>query len=45
MWNQVNDAIFEIYDGTTIQDLLNKEKRIKRKMLKSNQRPPAELGV
>ena len=32
MWNQVNDAIFEIYDGTTIQDLLNKEKRIKRKM-------------
>ena len=28
MWNQVNDAIFEIYDGTTISDLLNNEKRI-----------------
>ena len=28
MWNQVNDAIFEIYDGTTILDLLNNEKRI-----------------
>lgn len=28
MWNQVNEAIFEIYDGTTILDLLNNEKRI-----------------
>jgi Rrf2 family protein len=28
MWNQVNDAIFDIYDGTSIQDLLNNEKRI-----------------
>lgn len=32
MWNQVNDAIFEIYDSTTIQDLLNKEKHMKREM-------------
>jgi len=36
MWNQVNDAIFNIYDGTTIQDLLNNEKRIKRELVKSN---------
>ena len=28
MWNQVHDAIFDIYDGTSIQDLLNNEKRI-----------------
>ncbi len=28
MWNQVNAAIFEIYDNTTIQDLINNEKRI-----------------
>jgi len=28
MWNQVNDAIFDIYDGTSIQDLLNNEKRV-----------------
>jgi Rrf2 family protein len=32
MWNQVNDAIFEIYDSTTIQDLLNKEQRMNREM-------------
>ena len=30
MWNRVNEAIFDIYDGTTIQDLLNNEKRIHR---------------
>jgi len=30
MWNRVNDAIFDIYDSTTIQDLLNNEKRIHR---------------
>jgi len=36
MWNQVNDAIFNIYDGTTIQDLLNNEKRIKRELVKSS---------
>ena len=28
MWNEVNAAMFEIYDKTTIQDLLNNEKRI-----------------
>jgi Rrf2 family protein len=28
MWNQVNDAIFRIYDQTTIQDLLNTEMHI-----------------
>jgi Rrf2 family protein len=28
MWNRVNDAIFEIYDSTTILDLLDNEKRI-----------------
>jgi Rrf2 family protein len=28
MWNQVNQAIFDIYDGTSIQDLLNNEKHI-----------------
>lgn len=27
MWNQVRDAVFEIFDGTTIQDLLNNEKK------------------
>ena len=27
MWNQVRDAVFGIYDGTTIQDLLNNEKQ------------------
>ena len=27
MWNKVNEAIFEIYDQTTIQDLLDKEPR------------------
>ena len=34
MWNQVNEAIFNVYDGTTIQDLLNNEKLIHRRMLK-----------
>lgn len=29
MWNQVNDAIFNIYDTTTIQDLLNNEKNVR----------------
>jgi Rrf2 family protein len=28
MWNRVNEAIFDIYDSTTIQDLLNNEKNI-----------------
>jgi Rrf2 family protein len=28
MWNRVNEAIFDIYDNTTIQDLLNSEKNI-----------------
>jgi Rrf2 family protein len=28
MWNRVNDAIFRIYDQTTIQDLLNTEMHI-----------------
>jgi Rrf2 family protein len=36
MWNQVNDAIFNIYDGTTIQDLLENEKRIKRESVESS---------
>ena len=36
MWNRVNDAIFEIYDGTTIQDLMNNEKRIQRELVKSS---------
>jgi Rrf2 family protein len=31
MWNRVNEAIFDIYDSTTIQDLLNNEKRIHRR--------------
>ncbi len=35
MWNQVNDAIFQIYDDTSIQDLLNNEKRIQMEMHKS----------
>ena len=35
MWNQVNAAIFEIYDGTTILDLLNNEKRIHNGKLKN----------
>jgi Rrf2 family protein len=34
MWNQVNAAIFNIYDSTTIQDLLNNEKQISRKTQK-----------
>jgi Rrf2 family cysteine metabolism transcriptional repressor len=33
MWNEVNAAIFNIYDGTTIQDLLNNEKRTNRSTL------------
>lgn len=36
MWNQVNSAIFDIYDGTSIQDLLNNEKRIHMKMSESS---------
>jgi len=28
MWNKVRDAVFGIYDGTTIQDLLNNEKKL-----------------
>lgn len=36
MWNQVSDAIFDIYDGTSIQDLLNNEKRIHLKMHESS---------
>ena len=35
MWNQVNDAIFEIYDGTTILDLINNEKRIMKRSPKN----------
>jgi Rrf2 family protein len=31
MWNRVNAAIFDIYDSTTIQDLLNNEKQIHRR--------------
>ena len=36
MWNQVNDAIFQIYDDTSIQDLLNNEKRIHSRTHKSS---------
>jgi hypothetical protein len=25
MWNRVQDAIYDVYDNTTIQDLLNSE--------------------
>jgi hypothetical protein len=25
MWNQIEDAIYHIYDRTTIQDLLNND--------------------
>lgn len=28
MWTQVRDAVFKIFDGTTIQDLLDNEKRM-----------------
>ena len=35
MWNQVNAAIFDIYDGTSIQDLLDNEKRIHMKIHES----------
>ena len=31
MWNQVNDAMFKIYNETTVQDLINNEKKINRK--------------
>ena len=34
MWNQVNQAIFNVYDSTTIQDLLNNEKVISSRTLK-----------
>lgn len=34
MWNQVSQAIFNVYDSTTIQDLLNNEKPISSKTLK-----------
>jgi Rrf2 family protein len=27
MWNQVNEAMFKIYDETTIQDLIEREKK------------------
>lgn len=30
MWNRVNDAILDIYDHTTFEDLLNNEKRSNR---------------
>jgi Rrf2 family protein len=33
MWNQVNQAIFNVYDSTTIQDLLNNEKLISSRTL------------
>lgn len=36
MWNEVDAAIFNIYDNTTIQDLLNNEKRINRKAQESS---------
>jgi Rrf2 family protein len=36
MWNEVNAAIFNIYDNTTIQDLMNNEKRINRKAQESS---------
>ena len=29
MWNRVNEAMFNVYDSTSIQDLLNSEKRIR----------------
>ena len=32
MWHRVNEAIFEIYDGTSIQDLINDEKLIHTRM-------------
>jgi Rrf2 family protein len=35
MWNRVNEAIFDIYDSTTIQDLLNNEKSIHRRKQKT----------
>ena len=35
MWNRVDEAIFAIYDSTSIQDLLNNEKRILRKKQES----------
>ncbi|UCE52211.1 MAG: Rrf2 family transcriptional regulator [Desulfobacterales bacterium] len=31
MWNQVNEAMFKIYNETTIEDLINNEKKIYRK--------------
>ena len=35
MWNQVNQAMFAIYDDTSIQDLINKEITINRQKDKS----------
>jgi Rrf2 family protein len=35
MWHRVNDAIFEIYDSTSIRDLLNNEQLILTRMDKS----------
>ena len=32
MWHRVNEAKFEIYDGTSIQDLINDEKLIHTRM-------------
>ena len=31
LWKKVNDAMFEIYDTTTLKDLIENEKRIRRK--------------
>jgi Rrf2 family protein len=31
MWNKVNEAMYKIYDETTIQDLINNEKTIMRR--------------
>jgi Rrf2 family protein len=28
MWNQVKDAIYKVYDGTSIQDLIDTEKQV-----------------
>ena len=38
MWNQVNEAMFKIYNETTVQDLNNNEKKIHRK--KTNRDKP-----
>lgn len=31
MWKEVNDAMFKIYDSTTLQDLIENEKKIRHK--------------